>query len=100
MDLNVEKLISAMRADAERSITSENLSQTQDDTLARYFSYIGAVDMAKRLGMITAQRCQELYKEAEGLKGLAQRQASLEQQEMQADPATATDMAETSAACR
>lgn len=96
MDLNVETLISAMRADAEHAIKSENPSQAQDNTLAQYWSYIGAVNMAKRLGMITDQRCQDLYKEAKGLKDLAQRQTTSEQQIMQADPAAVTGIAEAS----
>ena len=71
MDKDVEKLIAAMRAEAERAIRSENENQTQDGRLAWYWSYIGALDMAQQLGMITDKRRQELYKEVEDLKELA-----------------------------
>lgn len=56
--------------------------------------------MAKRLGMITDQRCQDLYKEADDLKDLAQRQTTSEQQIMQADPAAVTGIAEANTAGR
>ena len=71
MDQNVEKLIAAMGAEAERAIQSKNENQTQDGRLARYWSYIGTLDMAQQLGMITDKRRQEFYKEAEDLKKLA-----------------------------
>ena len=71
MDKNVEKLITAMREEAEREIRSESESRTRDGRLAWYWSYIGALDMAKQLGMITDKRRQELYKEVEDLKELA-----------------------------
>lgn len=71
MDQNVEKLITAMRAEAENAIRSINDNQTRDGRLAWYWSYIGAVDMAKELGLITDQRRQELYKEVEDLEKLA-----------------------------
>ena len=71
MDKNVEKLITAMREEAEREIRSESESKTRDGRLAWYWSYIGALDMAKQLGMITDKRRQELYKEVEDLKELA-----------------------------
>ena len=71
MDQNVEKLIAAMRAEAERAIRSENDNQTRDGRLAWYWSYIGALDMAQQLGVITDKRRQELYKEVEDLKNLA-----------------------------
>ena len=38
--------------------------------LAWYWSYIGALDMAQQLGVITDKRRQELYKEVEDLKNL------------------------------
>ena len=60
-----------MRAEAEQSIRSENPNVTQDSRLAWYWSYIGALDMAQQLGMITDKRRQELYKEVEYLKKLA-----------------------------
>ncbi len=71
MDMNVEKLIAAMRAEAEHAIRSENENQTRDGRMAWYWSYIGALDMAQQLGMITDKRRQELYKEVEDLKELA-----------------------------
>ena len=71
MDQNVEKLITNLRREAEHAIRSINENQTWDGRLAWYWSYIGAVDMAKELGLITDQRRQELYKEVEDLKELA-----------------------------
>ena len=71
MDQNVEKLIAAMRAEAERAIRSENDNQTREGRLAWYWSYIGALDMAQQLGMITDKRRPELCKEVEDLKKLA-----------------------------
>jgi len=71
MDQNVEKLIAAMRAEAERAIRSDNDNQTREGRLAWYWSYIGALDMAQQLGVITDKRRQELYKEVEDLKNLA-----------------------------
>ena len=70
-DKDVEKLIAAMRAEAERTIQSENENQTRDGRLAWYWSYIGALDMAQQLGMITDKRRQKFYKEVENLKKLA-----------------------------
>ena len=70
MDKNVEKLITAMREEAEREIRSESESKTRDGRLAWYWSYIGALDMAQQLGVITDKRRQELYKEVENLKEL------------------------------
>lgn len=72
IDLNVEKLIAAMRAEAERAIRSKNENQTRDGKIAWYWSYIGALDMAQQLGMITDKRRQELYEEVKDLKELAQ----------------------------
>lgn len=83
MDLNVEKLISSMRAEAERSIKPEDPTQTRDDRLAWYWSYIGMVVMAQQLGMITGQRRQELEKVAEHLKELALYPTLPEQQHTQ-----------------
>lgn len=71
MDQNVEKLIAAMRAEAERAIRYGNDNQKREGRLAWYWSYIGALDMAQQLGMITDKRRQELYKEVEDLKKLA-----------------------------
>ncbi len=68
MEMNVEKLIAAMRAEAERSIKSENPNQTRDGRLAWYWSYIGALDMARQLGVITELRRQKLHHEALEIK--------------------------------
>lgn len=71
MKQNVEELIATMRAEAERAIRSENDNQTRDGRLAWYYSYIGALDMAFELGLITDERRQELYKEVECLSEIA-----------------------------
>ena len=71
MDKNVEKLVADMKAEAERAIRSDNENLTRDGRLAWYWSYVGALDMARQLGMVTDKRRQELYGEAEGMKRLA-----------------------------
>ena len=90
MDQNVEKLIAAMRAEAERAIRSDNDNQTREGRLAWYWSYIGALDMAQQLGMITDKRRQELYK-----ADVAQRrvQASLERRGKRAGQPTDSSQA-------
>lgn len=72
MDQNVETKLAAMREETDREIRSKADTKTRDGRLAWYWSYIGAVDMAQQLGLITDQRRQELYKEVEDLKVLAE----------------------------
>lgn len=69
MNQNIEELIALLRAEMERAIRSENENLTRDGRLAWYWSYIGALDMAHQLGLITDERLQELYEEVEPLKG-------------------------------
>lgn len=68
INLNVEKLIASMQAETERMVKE---AKSQDSKAAWYWSHIGALDMARQLGLITDQRRQELYKEVEDLKELA-----------------------------
>lgn len=68
MRQDVEKIIALLRAEMERAIRSENENLTRDGRLAWYWSYIGALDMAHQLGLITDERLQELYEEVEPLK--------------------------------
>lgn len=70
MNQNIEELIALMRAEMERAIRSENENLTRDGRLAWYWSYIGGLDMAHQLGLITDEHLQELYDEVEPLKAL------------------------------
>lgn len=70
MNQNIEELIAFLRAEAERAIRSKNENLTRDGRLAWYWSYIGGLDMANQLGLITDERFQELYEEVEPLKAL------------------------------
>lgn len=71
MDNNVEKLLADMRSEAEHAIRSDNPNASRDCRVAWYWSYIGSVDMAQQLGLVTEQRQRELYAEVEELKTLA-----------------------------
>lgn len=71
MDNNVEKLLADMRSEAEHAIRSDNPNASRDCRMAWYWSYIGSVDLARQLGMITEKRRQELYQEVRELHELA-----------------------------
>ncbi len=73
MRQDVEKIIALLRAEMERAIRSENENLTRDGRLAWYWSYIGALDMAHQLGLITDKHLQELYEEVEDLRKVAMR---------------------------
>lgn len=64
-NLNIETLIASMRDETERMIQE---AARHDGKTAWYWSYIGALDMARQLGLITDERRQELYKDVEELK--------------------------------
>ena len=64
----MEKLIASMQAETERMVKE---AKSQDSKAAWYWFHIGALDMARQLGLIKDQRRQELYKEVEDLKELA-----------------------------
>ncbi len=70
-DKNVEKVLAGTRKEAENAIKSINPNATRDCRVAWYWTYIGEVDMAVHLGLITDKRRQELYQEAEDLRDLA-----------------------------
>ena len=63
--LNIETLIASMREETARMVKE---AARHDGKVAWYWSYIGALDMAQQLGLITDTRRQELYKEVEKLK--------------------------------
>lgn len=65
MNLNVETRIASMREETVRMI---NEAKRPEGRTAWYWTYIGALDMARQLGFITDKRRQELYKEVEHLK--------------------------------
>lgn len=63
---DVESAITGMRAETFREI--QNDREFPAGQLAWYWSYIGALDMAQELGLITDARRQALYREAERFK--------------------------------
>lgn len=65
MDDNIEKRLAAMRSETEREICKPSL--TQAARTAWYWSFIGSVDMACQLGLITEDRRLEIYREVEHL---------------------------------
>lgn len=65
MGQNIETLIASMREETARMV---NEASRHEGKVAWYWSYIGALDMAQQLGLITDQRRQELYKDVEELK--------------------------------
>lgn len=66
MDDNVEKRLTSMRDETEREISKPSL--THEARAAWYWTFIGSVDMARQLGLITDERRLEIYKEVEHLK--------------------------------
>lgn len=66
-DQDVKSMFKDMREETMRMIKE---AETPADRAARYWSYIGALDMAHRLGFIKGTRRDALYKEAEDLKEL------------------------------
>lgn len=63
---DVEQVIASMKAEAFREIQKGSVSP--ETRLAWYWSYIGSLDMAQELGLITEARRQALYREAEPYK--------------------------------
>lgn len=59
---NVASLLDSMKREMYAAIASNNLSEA--DQKAQYYSFLGAVDMAKRLGLITEEKRAEIFKEA------------------------------------
>lgn len=62
---NVETLLTSMRHETERCMQPPASYAAQ---LAWYWTFIGSVDMARQMGMITDTRRQEIYKEVAHLK--------------------------------
>lgn len=62
---NAETLLASMRGETERSIRSASSHAAR---LAWYWTFIGSVDMARQMGLITDARRQEIYREAAHLK--------------------------------
>lgn len=63
---SVEKRLALIRQEAAWEIRKESV--IPEAHAAWYWSYIGAVDMARQMGFITEERRRELYREAEKLK--------------------------------
>lgn len=68
-DDNVEKLLEGMKEETERMILT---SSKHDSKVAWYWSHIGAIDMARQLGLISDERRLELYREIEKSKPAAE----------------------------
>lgn len=64
-DDNVEKVLEGMKKETERMIQT---GSSYDSKIAWYWSHIGAIDMARQLGLITDERRLELYREIERSK--------------------------------
>ena len=63
---SVETLLSSMRQEAARNIRNPKASDAS--RLAWYWSHIGAIDLARQMGVITEERRQALYEEMQPLK--------------------------------
>lgn len=66
MDDGVEKRLQSMREETERELSKPSL--TPEARMAWYWTFIGAVDMARQLGFISDARRLEIYKEVEAMK--------------------------------
>ena len=65
MEMNVEKLIASMKEETARMVKE---AERKESRFAWYWSYIGALDMARQLGVITELRRQKLHHEALEIK--------------------------------
>ena len=65
MEMNVEKLIASMKEETARMVKEAGRKESR---FAWYWSYIGALDMARQLGVITELRRQKLHHEALEIK--------------------------------
>ena len=61
-----DPLLSSMRQEAARNIRDPKASGAS--RLAWYWSHIGAIDLARQMGVITEDRRQALYEEMQPLK--------------------------------
>jgi len=84
---NVEQVIAGMRDETIREIGKDTISAAAQ--VAWYWSYIGALDMARQLGLIDDTRRQELYHEAEKFKPVCEVKAV-----QQGDHLAAAEMSE------
>lgn len=65
-DDTVEKRLKSMREETERELSKPSL--TPEARAAWYWTFIGSVDMARQLDLITEARRIEIYKEVEAIK--------------------------------
>lgn len=68
---DVEKTLAEKRREAENVIKSSSPYMTRDSRLSSYWTYIGWVDMAAHLELISENRHDQLYEEAKELRKLA-----------------------------
>lgn len=66
MDMNIEAKLESMRSEAARCI--RNPESSYATRIAWYWTHIGALDLARQLGLITEERRQQLYDEFKPLK--------------------------------
>lgn len=66
MDVNIEVKLESMRSEAERCICNPESSYAA--RTAWYWTHLGALDLARQLGLITEERRQQLYDEFKPLK--------------------------------
>ncbi|MCI8539590.1 MAG: hypothetical protein HFF18_13195 [Oscillospiraceae bacterium] len=64
-DLDIEKTLRLMREETLRMLRE---SESRDSRLAWYWTYIGALDLARQLNFLTGERRQELARESEAWK--------------------------------
>ena len=75
---SVETLIAAMRTELAHMLES---SERPTSRAAWYYSFLGSVDMARQLGLITEARRVEIYAEVKPLQPTASREATDQRRE-------------------
>lgn len=65
MEADIEALLEGMKQETVRMVEK---SESKASKAAWYWTHIGALDMARQLGLITEERRQELCHEIEYLK--------------------------------
>ena len=66
---DIETLLASMQQEASRNIKNPSVSEAS--CLAWYWSHIGAIDLARQMGIISEERRKELYEEMRSLKPTA-----------------------------
>lgn len=69
MNTNAETVLASMKEQTERLVAQ---AKTRDSRLARYWAYIGALDMTRKLGFITDRHHQALCENAKTIRRQAE----------------------------